>query len=150
MPKVFGMDVSYYSRTRKPEIEKDGVSFSNLHDLVSNSDILSLHITLNKETYGLLNKNLLDHFRTDGIILNSSRAELIDLDDLYHKCLESEIILWMDELNDSMWRAKFRSLNNVLMTPGFGWYTAEAQNRLKNITAKNIKSYTDGEVINKV
>ncbi|MFQ3173509.1 MAG: glyoxylate reductase [Flavobacterium sp.] len=146
----FDMDVSYYSRTRKPEMEKKGVSFSNLPDLVSNSDILSIHTTLNKETSRFLDEDLLNRFQSNGIILNPSRAELIDFDAVYKKCLESEITLWIDELHDSVWRNKFRNLDNVLMTPDFGWYTIEAQNRLKNITIQNIKSYAEGKIVNKI
>ncbi|WP_343210241.1 NAD(P)-dependent oxidoreductase [Anaerolentibacter hominis] len=73
--KFFGADVSYYSRTRKPEREAEGIRYRELDDLMQNVDIC----------IGCLNKNAiivhqeqLDLFGNGKILMNVSIGPFTD------------------------------------------------------------------------
>ena len=84
------------------------------------------------------------------VLLNSARMELVDLKALYEFCKQGKIFVWFDELQDKEWRDKFRELDNVYLTPDYGWMTKEAQQRVREMTLNNIKSFLEGNPTNKV
>ncbi|GIR37466.1 MAG: hypothetical protein CM15mP49_28510 [Actinomycetota bacterium] len=47
-------------------------------DLVSQSNIVSVHVPYNNETHGLINRDLLQNFMDDAILINTSRGEIVD------------------------------------------------------------------------
>jgi phosphoglycerate dehydrogenase-like enzyme len=75
------------------------------------------------------------------ILLNSSRMELVDLNEIYKLCKAKKICIWFDELQDKDWRNKLNKLDNVYLTPDYGWMTKEAQERVREITLRNIELF---------
>lgn len=148
--QCFGMDVVYFSQSRKLKAEKGGIKFLQLNSLLRQSDVISLHCSLNKNTKNILNKLNLKYLRKNAVLLNSTRSELVNLDDLYKICKKGKLSVWFEAIEDKKVRDKFRKLDNVYLTPHFGWMTEEAQKRLKDITLKNIRSYLNGGKLNKV
>ncbi|MEW6295178.1 MAG: 2-hydroxyacid dehydrogenase [Candidatus Diapherotrites archaeon] len=137
--KSFGMNVIYNSKSQKEGPYK----FLGLNDLLKQSDVVSLHCPLTDETKNILNKNNLKFLKKNAVLLNSARMELVDLKELYKLCRQKKIFVWFDELQDKNWRNKFRKLNNVYLTPDYGWMTKEAQERVREITLGNVKSYLE-------
>jgi len=146
----FGMDIVYFSKIRKPELERKGIKFLELNDLLKKSDVVSLHCDLSDETKGILNKSNLGLMKQNSVLLNSARMELVSLEDLYNICKQKKIFVWFDELQDKAWRDKFRKLDNVYLTPDYGWMTKEAQQRVREITLDNLKSFLEGKPKNKI
>ncbi len=142
----FGMKIIYYSRTKK----KVPYEFVGLNDLLKGSDVVSLHCDLNEESKNILNRQNLNLVKQNSVLLNSARMELVDMEALYEICKQKHIFVWFDELQDENWRDKFRKLDNVFLTPDYGWMTREAQQGLREITLQNIKSYLDGKCLNRV
>jgi len=144
--KGFGMNIIYYSTTKKNVPYK----FVELNDLLKQSDVVSLHCNLTNETRNILNKINLKLMKQGAVLLNSARMELVDLKALYELCKQRNIFVWFDELQDKKWRDKFRKLDNVYLTPDYGWMTKEAQQRMREITLNNIRSFLEGKPINKI
>jgi len=142
----FGMNIIYYSKNKKDV----SCEFVELNDLLRQSDVVSLHCNLTDETKNILNKTNLKLMRQGAVLLNSARMELVDLKTLYEPCKQRKIFVWFDELQDKEWRDKFRTLDNVYLTPDYGWMTKEAQQRVREITLNNIKSFLEGKPTNKV
>jgi len=140
----FGMNIVCFSKERKPELERKGIKFLQLNDLLKQSDVVSLHCNLTDETKNILNKTNLKLMKQDSVLLNSARMELVNLEALYELCKQKRIFVWFDELQDKNWRDKFRKLDNVYLTPDYGWMTKEAQQRVREMTLDNIKSFLEG------
>jgi glyoxylate reductase len=76
----FGMRVVYWSRTRLPASTEGELSaaFLPLDELLTVSDILSLHLPLTKETHHLLNVERLSRMKPSAILINTSRGPVVD------------------------------------------------------------------------
>ncbi len=144
LAQCFGMRVQYFSRTRKKHLEKAGLKYLSLGKLLKSSDVVSLHCNLTDRTTGLLNKARLKLMKDGSILLNPSRSELVDLKALYDLTRSGKIRVWFEAIEDKKIRDKFRKLDNVYLTPHFGWMTREAQIRLMEMTLRNIEKYLSG------
>ena len=142
--KCFGMKIVHYTPSKKDK------NFLELDDLLKQSDVVSLHCTLNDKTQCILNKSNLKLMKKGSVLLNSARSELVDLDTLFELCKQNKISAWFEAIEEKEIRDKFNQLDNLYLTPHFGWMTKEAQNRLKNITLNNIKSFLEGKTENKI
>ncbi|MFV1979844.1 MAG: 2-hydroxyacid dehydrogenase, partial [Rhodothermia bacterium] len=74
----FGMQILYTARSRKPEATQVGADFCSLEELLSRSEIVSLHVPLTSETRSLINDERLSLMRNDAILINTSRGPVID------------------------------------------------------------------------
>lgn len=72
----FGMNVLIY--TRHPGLERTGVVYTTLEDLMKQSDIISLHLPANTETHHLINKNNITLCKKGSILINTSRGQLVE------------------------------------------------------------------------
>lgn len=73
--KSFGMKIQYFD----PYVRDDSLSRVNdIKELVSTSDIITVHVPSNKKTLNLLNADVLNSFKFGSYFINTSRAELVD------------------------------------------------------------------------
>ena len=77
---AFGMRVLYYDPVRAPsEIEDElGAEYCDFDTLLSTADIVSLHVHLNESTAGMIGKRELEVMRKSAVLINVSRAGLVD------------------------------------------------------------------------
>lgn len=148
--QAFGMQVFYVSRSRKAEFEEAGIRFMQLPELVKNCDVISLHCSLSAQTRGIMNSSFINAMSEGAVLLNASRGELVDIKACYERCRKGEIAVWFDELQDAEWRERFKTLANAYITPDFGWWTAEAQCRLTEVTIENARAFLEGRYENAV
>ncbi|MCC2255035.1 dihydrofolate reductase [Ruminococcus sp. CLA-AA-H200] len=77
--QAFDMDVSYYSRTRKPEIEKRGVQYLPFNELLEKTDILTTHLHKNTVVMG---REEFERFGNGKILINTTFTAPYPLDEL--------------------------------------------------------------------
>ena len=139
--EALGAEVIYYSRTKKDVKYK----YVELDELLKTSDIISLHIPSNEETYHFLNKEKLDLIKKDAILINTARGKVIDNDYLAKLLNEDKIkgaaidvFDYEPPLKDdyALIHAK-----NVLLTPHTAFLTKEALERRAEIVFNNILDY---------
>ena len=86
----FNVRILYYSRNPvSSALEHDlDVTRVDLDTLLTQSDILSLHATLNSESKHIINAQALEKMKTSAILINTSRGDLVDELALIHtlKC----------------------------------------------------------------
>lgn len=88
----FDMDVVYYSRTRKPEVEEElGAEFLQLDELLHKSDFVSLHTPLTEETEGLISREEFNTMKDSGILVNVARGPVVDEEELVNALRDGEI-----------------------------------------------------------
>ena len=81
--RPFGATILYTRRTRDRVAEQRlGISYATLDEMVSRSDLISLHVPGNTETRNLINADLLARAKPGLFIVNTARGSLIDEDAL--------------------------------------------------------------------
>lgn len=131
----FGMNVTYYSRTRNPEFEQKGLKYVELDDLLSSSDIISLNVPRNLR---ILNTRELNLIKKGAILVNTSIGDVFDLD---------EFRKWMKRgdnyaiVDNQSYVATLLNLPNCIALPITAGKTKESIDRLGNKVIENVKAY---------
>ena len=139
--EAFNGEVIYYSRTKKDVKYK----YVELDYLLKNSDIISIHIPSNEDTYHFLNKEKLDLIKKDAILINTARGKVIDNDYLAKLLNEDKIKGAAIDVFDYEPPLKddyaLIYAKNVLLTPHTAFLTKEALERRAEIVFNNILDY---------
>ena len=73
--KAFGCEVLAYSRTQK---EVEGIRYVSLDELMSESDIISLHVPSNAQTKGLISAEKIALMKPNAVLINTARGPVLD------------------------------------------------------------------------
>jgi glycerate dehydrogenase len=155
---AFGMKVVVYDHSpeRKisdPEILTDNLEFTSLTALYDQSDVISLHCPLTKETAGMINQKSIAQMKKNVIIINTARGGLIIEEDLT-AALESTKVQFaaIDVLTAEPPSPSNQLLNskNTIITPHIAWATKESRQCLMDIVYENIESFINGNITNQV
>jgi glyoxylate reductase len=145
----FGMTVSYYDTTRKKHLEKEfGFQYLPFLELVSQADIISLHIPSSPATYHLFNKDTLDRMKKNAILINASRGDLVDEVYLAEKLAKQELFgAGLDVYeHEPQVTEKLKQLKNVVLAPHLGSATYKARMGMAQMTIDNIKQVFSGAI----
>ncbi len=162
--KGFGMRVLAYDPY---PAENCDIEYTSLENLISSSDIISLHCPLTKENTHLINKESISKMKNGAYIINTSRGGLIDAEELLealktHKlggaCLdvyEEESELFFEDHSEQIIQddilARLISLPNVIVTSHQAFLTHGALENIAETTMENIKAFFEGaELVNEV
>lgn len=175
--KAFGMKVQAYDPM--PDVRaaaEAGFKYADLHELMRQSDIITIHAPYTEDNRHLINKDLLDLCKPEAILINTARGELVDTAALVDALqsgklagagldvLEGEGLIDIDEellllrggklppdmLRLSMEQRVLEKMPNVIITPHNAFNTLEAIRRINQTTAENIKHFMIGEINNQV
>lgn len=145
LANAFGCKVLVYSRTKK---NLKDVEFVVLDELLSRSDIISLHLPLTSETKNIVGKRELDLLKPSAILINTARCPVVDYSALYSALKENKIAaaaLDIYEKEPPLDRNyPFFELPNVLLLPHIGYATKEAIGLRSEIVFENIKKWMQG------
>ena len=114
-----------------------------LDNLLSISDIISLHIPLSKETKNLIDEKKLRLIKNSSVIINTSRGGIIDENSLAKLLKENKIggaalDVFNKEPINKVNAKKFEGLDNLILTPHIGGVTKESNERVSKMIAKKI------------
>ncbi|MEI8213783.1 MAG: D-glycerate dehydrogenase [Planctomycetota bacterium] len=146
----FGWDmkVVYTSRSTKPEMEAlFGARRVSLDDLLTESDVVSLHTSLQPETRGLIGERELRLMKQSAILINTSRGEVIHQTALNGALLNGTIFAAGLDVTDPEplpSDSPLRQRENCVILPHIGSATHIARNRMSNIAAENIIAALSG------
>ena len=121
----------------------DYVRKVSLEELLKNSDLISINVTMGKDSPYILNDRELSMLKDKVIIINTSRARAINGRDMLKYLKNGKIsafvsdVFW-DEPAKEDYELEMLKLDNVLITPHLGAQTYEAQKRIAIMTADNI------------
>jgi D-3-phosphoglycerate dehydrogenase len=149
LAEAVGMKVKYYDiATRLPMGNAE--STRNLKELVSQSDIVTLHVPETAQTKNMVNKTLLKLFKKGSILLNYARGEVVDLEALREAIQEGhiagagiDVFPWEPEKNGDRFESPVQNLPNVLLTPHIGGSTEEAQQNIGVDVAAKLLGYLE-------
>jgi len=143
--KSFGMSVAFYDPYIK---DWDGPEESlELDELLSTSDIVSIHVIKTKETENLISKQKLDLLKENAILINTSRGGVLDEGYLIELLKSNKIFgVGLDVYSEEPPKniEAFKNLN-LISTPHIGASTSEAQLKAGLDTVENIKKILAGD-----
>ncbi|KAB7887541.1 D-2-hydroxyacid dehydrogenase [Poseidonibacter ostreae] len=142
--KAFDCEVVYYSTSGKNSNSE--FKRVELEELLKNSDIISIHCPLNKQTEDLLNYENMKSMKDGAILLNLGRGGIINEEDLAKLIDEKEIYCGIDVVNkepieESNPLLKVKNKDRLLLTPHIGWASIESRTRLIKMLVKNIEEF---------
>ena len=141
---VFNMKI--YCNTLNPEKHKDlleqDIEFLSLDELLSNSDIITVNIPLNKENKNLISKDKIKLMKKTATFINTSRAEIVDMNELI-RCTDENATfnVGLDIDAENYKELLNTKRNNVIVTPHIAGVTKEAIKRMDVELANSIKEY---------
>ena len=148
--KGFGLRVLAYSRHIVEEVAREvGAEPASLETILRESDIITLHVPLTKETYHLINEERIKLMRKRPYIINTSRGAVIDEKALYRALKEGLIAgaaLDVFEIEPPPEDNPLFELDNVILTPHIAWYSEEALRRLVTTTVEEAARILSGEL----
>ena len=149
LAEALGMKVIFYDVETKLPLG-NAYDARTLKDLLSKSDIITLHVPETDQTKNLINKNNIRYCKQGSIIINYARGEVIDLVAL-KKALESgqisgaaiDVFPVEPEKNGEKFETPLQNIPNVLLTPHIGGSTEEAQHNIGGDVSSKLLSYLE-------
>ena len=157
----FGMEVIANDAYQNPDL--DFVRYVSFDELISESDLISLHCPLTDETYHLINSETISRMKNGVILVNTSRGALIRTEDLiagirerkfagvgldvYEEENENVFENREDDILKTSITARLLSFPNVIVTSHQGFLTSEALSAISETTLENAVSFEKGELI---
>jgi len=136
LAEALGMKVIFYDVLTKLPLGNASAAKS-LKDLVSKSDVISLHVPDLDSTRNLINKQVIKQFKKGSILINYARGEVVDLDALAAAIKAGDIsgaaidVFPVEpEKNGDPFTSPLQGLPNVIITPHIGGSTQEAQENI--------------------
>ncbi len=149
---VFGMKVQALT-SKSSGLLPAGVSKASLEELLSTSDVITLHCPLTDSTLHLVNHETLAQMRPGAILINTGRGPLVDEFAVAEALKSGRLSAYCaDVLCEEPPRADnpLFCLPNAFITPHIAWATTEARNRLLQTAIHNVRSFLEGHPQNVV
>lgn len=143
----------YLSLGLKPLIYDPSQNKNTLDEVLSASDIISLHCPLTKDNFNIINKESISKMKDNVIIINTARGKLINSDDLYDALLSKKVAFAALDVVDSEPidnTHKLLTLSNCIITPHIAWATIEARTRIVEMLYENIEAFLNNIDLNVV
>ncbi len=151
--EAFNMNVIAVSGHETDQSHRKNFKWSSLDDIKKESDIISFHCPLTKETENLLDDKFINDCKDNVIIINTSRGPVVNSKALADGLNSGKVrAAGLDVLTQEPPQADnpLLSAKNCYITPHIAWAGFETRKRLMKILEENVKSYLRGEVQNTV
>ena len=125
-----------------------GVKSVSLEELLSQSDVISLHVPLTKETENLINEKTIEQMKENMILVNTSRGGVVDEKSLFNGIKEGKINRGaLDVLVEEPPKINHSLVNceELLITPHVAYLSVEAEIELQTKTASNVIKILNGK-----
>ena len=152
--KVIGMQILTNSNSASDEVLNSfGAKKVSTEELISSSDVLSLHTKLNNQTKNMLNKESIATMKSSSVIINCARGGLINESDL-KDALNNDVIagaaIDVYETEPATENVMFGA-KNLLLTPHLGASSKEAQSNVAIDVANQVADFLkENKIVNNV
>ena len=152
--KAFGMEVCAWSENLNlTHANETGVLPMTKEDLFKNSDIISIHVVFGERYKNLITKNELSIMKKSSFLINTSRGQIINEEDLID-ALKNETIagVGLDVYNKEPLPQdhKLRFFPNALLLPHIGYVTAENYSKFYNQMIENLESCINNKPLREI
>jgi phosphoglycerate dehydrogenase-like enzyme len=146
----FGSQTIYYARNRLPKSEEIelGVEYAEMGDLLSRSDVISLHIPLTEETRGMIGEKEIAKMKRRAILINTARGGVVDEKAVVSALKRNRLggagfdVFATEPLPPEN---IFSGVKNVVLSPHIGGGTQEGIQNMTKFAGRNIALVLEGE-----
>lgn len=149
LAEALGMQVAFFDVVNKLPLG-NARQAAKLHDLLGQSDIVSLHVPELPSTAGMIGAAEIAAMKPGGILINAARGTVVEIESLADalkakKLLGAAIDVFPVEprTNKDEFQSPLRGLDNVILTPHIGGSTMEAQANIGLEVAEKLVKYSD-------
>lgn len=148
--KSFDMKIIYHNRkpVSKNKEKLLGVKYVTLDKLITQSDVISIHVPHTKETNQLFNMKIFKKMKKSAFLINTARGKIVNEKDLI-TALNKKIIagaaLDVYELEPISKKHPLTKIQNIVLAPHIGSSTKETRAKMAEITIKNLNLGINGK-----
>lgn len=146
--KGFSMKILYQDVIPRPEMEKElGAKRVDLDTLLRESDFVSIHVPLMKETYHLIDSEKLKLMKKTAYLINNSRGPVVDEKALYEALKEGRIAgagLDVFEQEPTPVNNPLLKLDNIVVAPHISSASHETRSQMAEMVAENLVAFFEG------
>lgn len=129
MARAMGMKVSYYNRRPLPPALSDLAAYRPVEELLAESDVVSIHCPLNRDSASLINAERLSLMKPGAVLINTARGGVVDMEALIEalstgRLMGAGLDVYPDEPHVD---GRLLKLPNVVLTPHIGANTVETR-----------------------
>ena len=148
--KAFDMKLTYYSRKRisKTREKTLGIKYVAFEKLITQSDIISIHVPHTKETDNMFDMKIFRKMKKSAFLINTSRGKIVNEKDLVTALKKKMIMgagLDVFETEPISKKHPLVKLQNVVLAPHIGSSTKETRTKMAVITVKNLNLGMNGK-----
>lgn len=120
------------------------------------SDIVTLHVPLTEKTFHLISAERIENMKRNVILVNEARGNVVDEAAVASAVMNRKIgafgcdVYSKEPFDSEHPYVKIKDMENVLLTPHAAWAAYEARARCAEIIGKNILSFKEGKILNRV
>ena len=124
----------------------EGVTLASLEEVISKSDVLSIHLPATKDTTGIINRSLIEKMKPNALIVNVGRGEVVNEVELESALRDKRIagaaldVRISEPPKDDL----FKDLPNVILTPHIAGITIESQAAINRVLVSEIEAALTG------
>ena len=148
--KSFDMKIIYHNRkpVSKNKEKSLGVKYVTLDKLITQSDVISIHVPHTKETNQLFDMKIFKKMKKTAFLINTARGKIVNEKDLI-TALNNKIIagtaLDVYELEPIGKNHPLTNIQNVVLAPHIGSSTKETRAKMAETTIKNLELGINGK-----
>jgi glyoxylate reductase len=146
----FDVRMLYYDIERRWDVETVlNIQYADIDTILRESDIVSLHVPLMKDTYHLINEERLRKMKKTAYLINTARGAVVDTEALVKALKEGWIAgaaLDVFEQEPLPPGHPLTGFENVVLAPHIASATIEARQRMAELAAKNLVAVLKGEM----
>ncbi len=149
LAEAMGMRVIFFDQTDKLR-HGNTEPAASLQDLLSQSDVVSLHVPETPATHGMIGAAEIASMKKGAYLINNSRGTVVDLDALaaalksgHLRGAAVDVFPVEPASNKEGFQTPLQGIENVILTPHVGGSTEEAQERIGAEVARKLIDYSD-------
>ncbi|WP_138160444.1 D-2-hydroxyacid dehydrogenase [Peptoniphilus catoniae] len=151
LAKALEMNVIANDIIYEPGEIVDGIKIVDIDEILSDSDVISLHLPITDKSKHLISKKEIEKMKDGVFIINNARGGIVNEEDLYFylknkkvagyglDCLEAELAGGGLQTEDVHMESDLFELDNVYVSPHIGGNTKDAFDAIADLVLKNVK-----------
>jgi (S)-sulfolactate dehydrogenase len=129
---------------RKSSIDQpiiDGVTYATLEELITISDVVTLHLPYTAESKNLFNKSTIARMKPGAVLINTARGGIVDDDALIDAILSGHLsgaaidVFENEPLANS---PKYKNVPNLILTPHIAGITQQSEKRVNQLVVERV------------
>jgi len=149
MAEALGMKVIFHDVTTKLPLG-NSVQVPSLNVLLSQADVVSLHVPENATTQWIIGEPQLNMMKPSAVLINASRGTVLKIDALADALKDKklagaavDVFPVEPRTNSDEFNSELRGIDNCLLTPHIGGSTVEAQENIGLEVAEKLVKYSE-------